>query len=31
MYLLDQAMPYRTMRDGDLIIRDASGIRAHEI
>ena len=30
MYLLDQAMPYRTMRDGDVIIRDASGIRAYE-
>jgi len=30
MYLLDQAMPYRTMRDGDVLIRDAGGIRAYE-
>jgi len=30
MYLLDQAMPYRTMRDGDVVIRDANGIRAYE-
>ncbi|MEJ1969712.1 MAG: Type 1 glutamine amidotransferase-like domain-containing protein [Rhizomicrobium sp.] len=30
MYLLDQAMPYRTMRDGDVLVRDAAGIRAYE-
>ncbi len=30
IYMLDQAMPYRTMRDGDVLIRDAAGIRAHE-
>lgn len=31
MYLLDQAMPYRTMRDGDVIVRDARGIKAYEV
>jgi dipeptidase E len=31
MYLLDQGMPYRTMRDGDVIIRDADGIKAYEV
>jgi len=30
MYLLDQALPYRTMRDGDVIIRDENGIKAYE-
>ena len=30
MYLLDQALPYRTMRDGDVLVRDASGIKAYE-
>jgi dipeptidase E len=30
MYLLDEARPYRTMRDGDVLISDASGIRAFE-
>ncbi len=30
MYLLDQALPYRTMRDGDVIVRDQSGIKAYE-
>jgi dipeptidase E len=30
VYLLDQALPYRTMRDGDVLIRDADGIRAYE-
>ncbi len=30
MYLLDQALPYRTMRDGDVLIGDAAGIRAYE-
>lgn len=30
MYLLDQAMPYRTMRDGDVLVRDENGIRAYE-
>ncbi|HUO90179.1 MAG TPA: Type 1 glutamine amidotransferase-like domain-containing protein [Rhizomicrobium sp.] len=29
-WMLDQAMPYRTMRDGDVLIRDASGVRAYE-
>jgi dipeptidase E len=29
-WMLDQAMPYRTMRDGDVLIRDAKGIRAYE-
>jgi dipeptidase E len=29
-YLLDHALPYRTMRDGDVLIRDANGIRAYE-
>jgi len=29
-YMLDQAMPYRTMRDGDVLIRDAGGIKAYE-
>ncbi|MBV9043928.1 MAG: Type 1 glutamine amidotransferase-like domain-containing protein [Alphaproteobacteria bacterium] len=29
-WMLDQAMPYRTMRDGDVLIRDANGIRAYE-
>jgi dipeptidase E len=29
-WMLDQAMPYRTMRDGDVVIRDAKGIRAYE-
>ena len=29
-FMLDQAMPYRTMRDGDVLIRDADGIRAYE-
>ena len=29
-FMLDQAMPYRTMRDGDVLIRDAQGIRAYE-
>ncbi len=29
-YLLDQALPYRTMRDGDVLVRDASGLRAYE-
>jgi dipeptidase E len=29
-YLLDQALPYRTLRDGDVLVRDASGIRAYE-
>ena len=28
--MLDKAMPYRTMRDGDVLVRDASGIRAYE-
>ncbi|MEI9993372.1 MAG: Type 1 glutamine amidotransferase-like domain-containing protein [Rhizomicrobium sp.] len=30
VYMLDQAMPYRTLRDGDVLIRDAEGIRAYE-
>jgi dipeptidase E len=30
VYMLDQAMPYRTMRDGDVLIRDPDGIRAYE-
>jgi dipeptidase E len=30
MYMLDQAMPYRTMRDGDVLVRDASGIKGYE-
>jgi len=30
VFMLDQAMPYRTMRDGDVLIRDADGIRAYE-
>jgi len=30
MYLLDEALPYRTMRDGDVLIQDAAGIRAYE-
>jgi dipeptidase E len=29
-WMLDQAMPYRTMRDGDVLIRDANGVRAYE-
>ncbi|HEY0299938.1 MAG TPA: Type 1 glutamine amidotransferase-like domain-containing protein [Rhizomicrobium sp.] len=29
-YLLDHALPYRTMRDGDVLIRDAGGIKAYE-
>lgn len=29
-YLLDEGLPYRTLRDGDVLIRDAAGIRAHE-
>lgn len=29
-WMLDQAMPYRTMHDGDVLIRDAKGIRAYE-
>jgi dipeptidase E len=29
-YLLDHALPYRTLRDGDVLIRDATGIRAYE-
>lgn len=29
-WFLDQALPYRTMRDGDVLIRDANGIRAYE-
>ncbi len=29
-WLLDQALPYRTMRDGDVLIRDASGIKVYE-
>ncbi len=29
-FMLDQAMAYRTMRDGDVLIRDAAGIRAYE-
>jgi dipeptidase E len=29
-WMLDQAMPYRTMGDGDVLIRDAAGIRAYE-
>ncbi len=29
-YMLDQAMPYRTMRDGDVLVRDVAGIRAYE-
>lgn len=29
-YLLDQALPYRTLKDGDVLIRDANGIRAYE-
>jgi dipeptidase E len=31
MFLLDQALPYRTMRDGDVLIRDEAGIRAYEV
>jgi dipeptidase E len=31
MFLLDQGLPYRTMRDGDVIIRDANGIKAYEV
>ena len=30
MYLLDQALPYRTMRDGDVLVRNAAGLRAYE-
>ena len=30
MFLLDQALPYRTMRDGDVLIRDENGIHAYE-
>jgi dipeptidase E len=30
MYMLDQAMPYRTMRDGDVLVRDASGIKGYD-
>lgn len=30
VFMLDQAMPYRTMRDGDVLVRDAQGIRAYE-
>ena len=30
MYMLDQAMPYRTMRDGDVLVRDETGIKAYE-
>ena len=30
MYMLDQAMPYRTMRDGDVLVRDAGGIKGYE-
>jgi dipeptidase E len=29
-YLLDQALPYRTLRDGDVLLRDATGIKAFE-
>ena len=29
-YLLDHALPYRTLKDGDVLIRDADGIRAYE-
>lgn len=29
-WMLDQAMAYRTMHDGDVLIRDANGIRAYE-
>ncbi|MEI9992820.1 MAG: Type 1 glutamine amidotransferase-like domain-containing protein [Rhizomicrobium sp.] len=29
-FMLDQAMAYRTMRDGDVLVRDAAGIRAYE-
>jgi dipeptidase E len=29
-YMLDQAMPYRTMQDGDVLVRDANGIKAYE-
>jgi dipeptidase E len=29
-YLLDHALPYRTLRDGDVLIRDAAGIKAYE-
>ncbi len=29
-YLLDHAMPYRTMRDGDVLISGAGGMRAFE-
>ena len=29
-YLLDHAMPYRTMRDGDVLVCDSGGIRAYE-
>ncbi|MEI9886907.1 MAG: Type 1 glutamine amidotransferase-like domain-containing protein [Rhizomicrobium sp.] len=29
-YLLEHALPYRTMRDGDVVIRDADGIKAYE-
>jgi hypothetical protein len=30
IYLLDQAMPYRTMRDGDVLMRNQNGLRAYE-
>jgi dipeptidase E len=30
VFMLDQAMAYRTMRDGDVLIRDSQGIRAYE-
>jgi dipeptidase E len=30
MYMLDQAMPYRTMRDGDVLVRDANGIKGYD-
>lgn len=29
-WMLDQAVPYRTMRDGDVLICDGAGIRAYE-
>lgn len=28
-YMLDHAMPYRTLADGDVLIRDAAGIRVY--
>lgn len=29
-YLLDHALPYRTMRDGDVLVCDGDGLRAYE-